>query len=218
MLSPGDTGSAARPSCQPLTSAKDGWYGWHSMAQRVDASDGEVARRISARVPGLAEDAESELYRRFAPRVRLYGLRHLGDEDAARDLVQQVLLLTIEKLRDGMVHDVDQIGSFILGVSRTMTIDLKRRERRRERLRETFAAEPVLEPHAGATLDVDRLQACLAGLSERERIVVLLTFYAERSARQVGDELRMTEGNVRVIRHRAIGKLRICMTASGGVQ
>ncbi len=47
---------------------------------------------------------------------------------------------------------------------------------------------------------------------------MLLTFYAERSARQVGDELTITEGNVRVIRHRAIGKLRACMTGTGGVQ
>jgi len=54
--------------------------------------------------------------------------------------------------------------------------------------------------------------------AERERMIVLLTFYAERSARQVGDEMTMTEGNVRVTRHRAIGKLRACMTATGGVQ
>lgn len=69
--------------------------------------------------------AESELYRRFAPRVRLYGLRHLRNEDAARDLVQQVMLLTIEKLRSGSVRDADQIALFVLGVSRTMPHDLR---------------------------------------------------------------------------------------------
>lgn len=214
MWSP-DIGSVAR--AQPLTAGKDGWYGWRSMVH-VNSTDGDVARAISARVPGLAEAAETELYRRFAPRVRLYGLRHLRDEDAARDLVQQVLLMTIEKLRDGNVREADQIGSFILGVSRTMAIDLKRRERRRERLRETFVVEPVFYAPGEGTLDIDRLETCLGGLSERERIVVLLTFYAERSARDVGTELAVSEGNVRVIRHRAIGKLRTCMTASGGVQ
>jgi RNA polymerase sigma-70 factor (ECF subfamily) len=214
MWSP-DIGSAAR--AQPLTAGKGGWYGWRSMVH-VNSTDGDVARAISARVPGLAEAAETELYRRFAPRVRLYGLRHLRDEDAARDLVQQVLLMTIEKLRDGNVREADQIGSFILGVSRTMAIDLKRRERRRERLRDTFVVEPVFHTPGEGTLDSDRLETCLGGLSERERIVVLLTFYAERSARDVGTELAVSEGNVRVIRHRAIGKLRTCMTASGGVQ
>jgi RNA polymerase sigma-70 factor (ECF subfamily) len=188
------------------------------MVHSVDASDGELARAISARTPGLAEEAETELYRRFAPRVRLYGLRHLRDEEAARDLVQQVLLVTIEKLRDGSVRDVDQVASFILGVSRTMTIDLKRRERRRERLREAFVVEPFLEPPGAAALDVDRLETCLGALGERERIIVLLTFYAERSAREVGTEMRLSEGNVRIIRHRALGKLRTCMTASAGEQ
>jgi RNA polymerase sigma-70 factor, ECF subfamily len=208
---------AARP--KSLTPVVAGWYGCASMVQRVDSTDAELARAISARMPGLSEEAETELYHRFAPRVRLYGLRHLRDEDAALDLVQQVMLLTIEKLRAGSIRDTDQIGSFILGVSRTMTIDFRRRERRRERLRETFIGEQaVSKADDGAVLDVAHLEACLGHLAERERLVMLLTFYAERSARQVGDELRLTEANVRVIRHRALGKLRTCMAASGDVQ
>jgi hypothetical protein len=54
----------------------------------IGATDGDLARAIAART-GAADAAETELYRRFAPRVRLYGLRHLRDEDAARDLMQQ---------------------------------------------------------------------------------------------------------------------------------
>ena len=135
----------------------------------AESSDGDLARAVAARASGSAEAAESELYRRFAPRVRLYGLRHLRDEDAARDLAQQVLLLTIQKLRDGSVNDADQIASFVLGVSRTMAKDLKRREWRREKLRGAFLmADTVAEPTRDATLDVDRLEACLAGTSRAE--------------------------------------------------
>ena len=209
----------ARTTGRPrLTHVSGGWYGCLSMSQLIEATDGDLARTIAAQEPGSAEHAETELYRRFAPRVRLYGLRHLHDEESARDLVQQVMLLTIKKLRGGMIRDADQIGSFILGVSRTMAIDLKRRERRRERLRETFAFEPAVSGPDDRGLDLDRLESCLGRLAERERMIVLLTFYAERSARQVGEELTMTEGNVRVTRHRAIGKLRACMSATGGVQ
>jgi len=180
----------------------------------VDASDADLARVVAARGPGSAEAAESELYRRFAPRVRLYGLRHLRDEDAARDLVQQVMLLTIEKLRGGSVRDCDQIASFVLGVSRTMAKDLQRLEWRRERLREAYLVPDLVQaPPGDARLDVDRLEACLARLAERERIVVLLTFYAERTAGEVGRELGVKEGNVRVIRHRAVERLRTCMTS-----
>ncbi len=181
------------------------------MEATVDASDGDLARAIAA-AGAEAEAAEAELYRRFAPRVRLYGRRHLRDEDASWDLVQQVMLLAIEKLRDGFVRDADRVASFILGVSRTMATDLRRRERRREKLREIFIDPHVFAvPAAGQTLDVDRLEACLARLAERERMVVLLTFYAERSASQVGRELGVTEANVRVIRHRAVEHLRRCV-------
>ena len=135
------------------------------MDATVDCSDGDLARAVAARAPGSAEAAEGELYRRFAPRVRLYGLRHLRSEDAAQDLVQQVMLLTIEKLRAGSVREVDQIGSFVLGVSRTMAIDLKRVERRREKLREAFMGSDRFEaPRGDATLDVDRLERCLGRL------------------------------------------------------
>ena len=183
----------------------------------VDSSDGDLARAVAARRPGSAEAAESELYRRFAPRVRLYGLRHLRNEDAARDLVQQVMLVTIEKLRSGSVRDLDQIASFVLGVSRTMVKDLKRLEWRRDKLREVFVfpdvVEASVEDAALDPLDLARLEMCLARLAERERMVVLLTFYAERTAGEVGKELGVKEGNVRVIRHRAVERLRSCMTS-----
>jgi RNA polymerase sigma-70 factor, ECF subfamily len=210
---------ARTPGRPRLTPGSGGWYGCLSMSQLIEATDGDLARTIAAQEPGSAELAETELYRRFAPRVRLYGLRHLRDEESARDLVQQVMLLTIEKLRDGSIRDADQIGSFILGVSRMMTIDLNRRERRRERLREVYVSEPsAAESFSDSTTDLDRLQSCLGRLGGRERLIVLLTFYAERSARQVGEEMLLAEGNVRVIRHRAIAKLRACMTATGAIQ
>ena len=65
--------------------------------------DGALARRILAAAPGKDPAAESELCRRFAPRIRLYGLRHLRSDAAAADLTQDVLLMTLQKLRSGAV-------------------------------------------------------------------------------------------------------------------
>src|SRR5262245_57010326 len=142
-----------------------GQYRQRPMRAILDSSDGDLARAVATLQPGSAEAAEGELYRRFAPRVRLFGLRHLRDEDAAGDLVQQVMLLTIEKLRSGLVRDADQIASFILGTCRMMVKDQKRLEWRREKLREAFLpASFVAAPAAGAgpDLGLDRLERCLA--------------------------------------------------------
>jgi RNA polymerase sigma-70 factor, ECF subfamily len=198
----------------PLTAIAESRYRFRRMTSHtIGATDGELARAIAARTDA-AEAAETELYRRFAPRVRLYGLRHLRDEDAARDLMQQVLLLTIEKLRDGAVRDTDMIGSFILGSSRLLAVNLKRRDRRRQALLEAFPAAPAFASATPSVIDEDELEGCLSRLVERERTVVLLTFYGEQPSRDIAQTLGISEGNVRVIRSRAIERLRACMGAA----
>jgi RNA polymerase sigma-70 factor (ECF subfamily) len=177
--------------------------------------DGALARRIAesgAAAPDSA--AETELYRRLAPRVRLYGLRHLRDRHAAADLVQQVLLMTLERLRAGDVREPERIASFVLGACRMTVLELRRGTRRREALLETWgnAAEAFEAPDPVA-LDPDRLAGCLEALSERERSVTVLSFFADKQADEVGAELAISAGNVRVIRHRALARLRECMGA-----
>ena len=57
-------------------------------------------------------------------------------------------------------------------------------------------------------LDLERLARCLAGLAERERTIVALSFYAERDADAIATELGLNPGNVRVVRHDAVEVLR----------
>jgi RNA polymerase sigma-70 factor (ECF subfamily) len=178
----------------------------------VGATDGDLARAIANGAAGTATEAEAELYRRFAPRVRLYGRRHLRQDDEACDLMQQVLLLTIEKLREGAVRDVDTIGSFILGASRMLAVNVKRRARRRAELLDSRPVEHPVSPESAAIND-DALEGCLLTLSERERTIVVQTFYAERSSREIAQVLGISEGNVRVLRSRAITRLRACLGA-----
>jgi RNA polymerase sigma-70 factor (ECF subfamily) len=181
----------------------------------MDEDDGALARRIQASAPHRDGDAEAELCRRFAPRIRLYGLRHLRNEAAAADLAQEVLLMTLQKLRTGAVREPDRLGSFILGSCRQFVVDGRRSNVRRERILDTFAMDlSALAEDATEALDADRLQHCLAHLPERERAVLVMTFYDDRPADAVGQELGLSAGNVRVIRHRGIERLKICMQAT----
>jgi len=185
--------------------------GWDAMA------DAELARRIAAARGGDAGGAETELCRRLAPRVRLYGLRHLRDRHATADLVQQVVLMTLERLRDGKLREAERLGSFVLGMCRMVIMDMRRTQRRRERLLEIFPDDvPSADPAAAPRLDHARVEDCLRILPERERSVLVLTFYDDRPARDVATDLGLTEGNVRVIRHRALQRLRRCVEGAGG--
>jgi len=175
----------------------------------IELNDSDLVRQI-----GLGNDraAEAELFRRIAPRIRLYGLRHLRDQHAADDLVQQVLITTLEALRAGRLRESDKLASFVLGTCRMTVLDLRRNRQRKERLLEQFGADllaPV--PPSMPYLDREQLASCVQKLKERERAVILMTFYDEQTGADVARFLGASEANVRVIRHRAIHQLRDCM-------
>ena len=177
-----------------------------------EVADAELVRRISS---GSDQDAEAELCRRMAPRIRLYGLRHLRDAPASDDLTQQVLIATLGALRAGRLRDPEKLAPFVLGTCRMTVLEMRRSTQRRERLLEQFGADllPPVQPSV-PDLDHQQLTRCLENLKERDRSVIVLSFYDEKVCADVAGFLGVSESNVRVIRHRAIRQLRDCMGAA----
>jgi RNA polymerase sigma-70 factor, ECF subfamily len=174
----------------------------------IELSDAELVRRIGAG----EREAEAELFHRMAPRIRLYGLRHLRDVQASEDLTQNVLITIIEALRQGRLREPEKLASFVLGTCRMTILDLRRGAQRKERLLEQFGPGLIGSSESiRPRLDQERLARCVENLNERERSVVVMTFYNEQTSADVSSFLGISEANVRVIRHRAIRQLRDCM-------
>jgi RNA polymerase sigma-70 factor (ECF subfamily) len=91
-----------------------------------------------------------------------------------------------------------------------VVLDLRRTQARRERLLQTYQADlPGADPGGDEPRPGEaQLLRCLERLSERERSVLLLSFFDDQPAQQVAGALGLSEGNVRVIRHRALQRLR----------
>ena len=178
----------------------------------VGADEASLAQRIVRAGPGRDREAEAGLYRALAPRIRLFGLKHLRDAQAAQDLAHDVLMVTFARLSRGEIREPERITSFVLGTSRQMAIDLKRGRARRERILTAYGEDvPMGEVATAPTLDLERLHGCLGVLSERERTVVLMTFFDNSSAEEVAQALGVSAANVRVIRHRSVEHLRACV-------
>jgi RNA polymerase sigma-70 factor (ECF subfamily) len=77
-------------------------------------------------------------------------------------------------------------------------------------LEEWVIPEEAVEDPEPRVFERDRLAGCLEALSERERSVVIAGFFEESPCA----DLKVSPGNLRVIRHRALGKLRACMEAA----
>lgn len=185
----------------------------------VSVADAEVARRIAAR----GEDApvhEEELCRRYLNRARLYGLRHLRfDVTAAEDLAQQVMMVVIESLRAGRVEDLERIDRFMLGTCRNVAHSMRRSSQRQQDTTRRLSFElgdAVVAPWE--LVESRRVEECLGNLEPRESRVLQLLFQEQRTAAEAASALGTTAGNVRVIRHRAISRLRACVDAGAGSQ
>lgn len=176
----------------------------------VGMSDADLAPRIA----DGDREAEAEMCRRMAPRIRLYGLRHLRSAPAADDLVQQVLLKVLESLRASRLRETDKLAHFVLGTCRMIVLDLRRTSHRQEELLAMFGGDLVPDAPPGPRIDDQQLAGCVQALNERERSVVVMTFYDEHTAAETARFLGTSEANVRVIRHRAIRQLRVCMGAA----
>ena len=173
----------------------------------IEDSDAQLAVRVA----DGDRKAESELCRRMAPRIRLYGLRHLRSSAAADDLVQHVLLKMLEALRAHRLREPEKLAHFVLGTSRMTVIEIRRTASRQERLLAEFGSELIPDQLPMPPVDGARLARCVQALKERDRSVVVLTFYDEQTAAEAARFLGTSESNVRVIRHRAIRQLRACM-------
>jgi len=184
----------------------------HTREPDPQLDDAALAQAIAAAAPGVDMAAETELYRRLAPRVRLYGLRHLRNAAAADDLMQQVLLMTLERLRAGKLRQPEKLASFVLGTCRMVVLELRRGTARREGLLRMYGdTSEAIESPEPCDRDEAKLAGCLEGLPERERSVLVMVFFADQPADAVARELGLSPGNARVIRHRALVKLRECM-------
>lgn len=158
--------------------------------------------------------AETVLCRRFAAAVRTFARRRLRTSDAVDEFAQEVMLRFVQALRTGAVSEPERVGGFVLGICRNLARERVRVQERRAELWAEFGdslASMEDEP-AVARYQLAQLEDCLSQMTQRSRDVLRHAYVDGRSAADIGERLEMTEGNVRVVRHRALEALRTCMS------
>ena len=184
----------------------------------VDETEAIELTDLAIRIVQSAGDdkpAEAELCRAFAPRIRMYGLRRLADPHRVSDFTQEVLIIVLEALRGGRVEKPASIAAFMLSTCRVVALDWRRNRARRDDLFARYVREliPCVEAPSVAA-DQQRLGQCLDGLPPREFQVIYEYFMRDKAVDEIAAALQTSAGNVRVLRHRAIVRLRQCMSAA----
>jgi RNA polymerase sigma-70 factor (ECF subfamily) len=186
----------------------------YSGVRMDDVSDAELVKCI-AEAGSRREAAEAALCRRFAPRIRLYGIKHLRDHDLAGDLTQIVLVAVLSAARQRRIDDPERVDRFVFGTCRN-TVARMRQHAARAPLATDEALATLATVAAAPRVELSALFACIAKLEHRASLVLTMSFLEERTADEIAAKLSIGAGNVRVIRHRALGALRQCLDIAEG--
>ena len=129
-----------------------------------------------------------------------------GDQQLAEDLVQSTLTRTHQAWHR-LTH-TDNAESYARRTMYHLQVSWWRRRRVAEVLPERLPDRPAGEDHAGAVSLRLALRAALLQLSPRQRAVLVLRFFEDRTEAEVADLLSISVGTVKSQTAKALARLR----------
>jgi RNA polymerase sigma-70 factor, ECF subfamily len=149
---------------------------------------GELSRRI--RQGDVS--AESELIRQFEPGLRVLLRRRTGgDHGLLQDLVQETLLVVIQRLRGQGIDDPQKLAAFAAQTARNLAIASLRKSERQRTDVDSEATERNPDPSSGVLAQTEDLEAGLAvrallrELPQARDRLMLKRFYLQEDDKEI---------------------------------
>jgi RNA polymerase sigma factor (sigma-70 family) len=170
----------------------------------MTASDLELLRQFAR---DHSQDAFTEIVRRHVDLVYSAAARQVRSPQLAEEVAQSVfsdLARNAGKLKSDTV-----LTAWLYAVTRRTSVDVIRKESRRQ-LREQVAVEmSTMNATANEWTEIGPLlDEAMAALDETDRSVVLLRYFENKSLREVGDNLNISDDAAQKRAARAVERLR----------
>lgn len=177
-------------------------------------NDAHGERLIVDAARGGDERALSELYTLYFPRVYRYILARTGSTYDAEDLAEEVFMRVIEALERFEWREAP-FSAWIFRIAHNAVISQRRKDGARGRsapLTEGLAVDsPGPEELVESRLALNEIMKAAEKLPDAQRQVIAFRFGAGLSVAETARAMGKGEGNVKVIQHKAINKLREMM-------
>lgn len=151
----------------------------------------------------MGRDEFEELYQRYYRPLFLYAYALTRSTEDAEDLVADAFVKVLTAFPGG------NIRAWLYKVLRNQFFDLKRKQKREQDWDtgvDGACTEDVLQLYIKSE-ERQWLYRQINALPEREREVMLLTIQTDYGDQEIGDILGLTVSHVRVLRHRAKGRI-----------
>jgi RNA polymerase sigma-70 factor (ECF subfamily) len=164
----------------------------------------------------IQTESDADTLEHFRDRLRLFAARRLGNWAEAEDVAQEVLRRALEALGAGRITDPAALPGFLFQTARHVCQHHGRSAGRQARALRRVGATAGEEDPSSEVDPLARLiseeralavRSALGGLNESDRELLSLTYGDALGTSEIGRRLGISEGNVRVRRHRALRRL-----------
>jgi RNA polymerase sigma-70 factor, ECF subfamily len=156
-------------------------------------------------------EALSTIYDRYEVRIYTYIYRRTGDQTLAEDLTGHVFLKMLEAIRNRKAWH-SSFSGWLYRIAHNIVIDYYRqRDQKQQVSLDDEPSLPALDDPVEAAelkLDVERLRAAIARLTDEQAEVISLRFLEGYSINEVAEMMNKTEGSIKALQYRAVASLR----------
>ena len=157
------------------------------------------------------ERALTELYQTYFPRVYRYILARMSNSHDAEDLAEEVFMRVLEALQRFQWREAP-FSAWLFRIAHNAVISQRRKDNARGKSGPLLEGIPVdtagPDELVEQRLILNEVMAAARKLPEAQRQVITLRFTAGLSVAETALAMGKGEGNVKVIQHKAIAKLR----------
>jgi RNA polymerase sigma-70 factor (ECF subfamily) len=180
------------------------------MSTLVGSEADDDCTGLSLRLVRRDRAAEEEFVRRFSGRLMAMAVTRTRDPEAAREIVDDVLMATITALRRGTVQDTQRLGAFVHGTAVNLINNHLRSRGRQPR------GEPLTDELPGRDgaesqereADLRLLRRCVLELPERDRDILTHILVNGLGPDEIARRLGMSAEAVRQRKSRALKQLK----------
>jgi RNA polymerase sigma-70 factor (ECF subfamily) len=151
----------------------------------------------------------AELYREYLPRILNYVRLRVDSEELAQDITATVFERAVAKQHT--LRQREAFGGWLFRIARNEVAGYYRRRRPTVPL-DWVDEQPAGNPHPAEALmhreELNRVQAAIGTLSEREQEIIRLKFAGGLGNKEIGKLMQLRAGHVAVILYRALRKVR----------
>lgn len=154
--------------------------------------------------------AFEEVVHHYETRLLRYATNVINNPDLAQDIVQDTFIRMFRKWR-GEFEPSPALSSWLYRTTHNCAVDVIRKQERRKRTEkehQEIQPEPIAMP---VIQDEDetaqKVRKGLSGLPTRDRELIVLKVYEEKSYKEISEITGLSVGNVGYILHHAMRKL-----------